>query len=159
MWRGSSGFAGEFGHIAITSDGKKLEDVASAANIVRRTRTRFHQDQTSSLYQIGEEAITTADIVREAERGDDFARMMLERTGAYVGTAIAGVINLLNIEKIIIGGEIMQTGNYVLDAIIKRAKKLSFEPSFRVTEIVEGKLKSDAPAIGAALLANNKGDD
>ena len=153
LWRGNSGFAGEFGHIAINSEGKKLEDVASAANIVRRTRTRFHQDQTSSLYQIGEDAITTADIVREASRGDDFARMMLERTGTYVGTAVAGVINLLNIEKIIIGGSIMQAGHFVLEAITRRAKKLSFEPSFRATEIVEGNLKDDAPAVGAALLA------
>ena len=156
LWRGNSGFAGEFGHIAINADGKKLEDVASAANIVRRTRTRFHQDQTSSLYQIGEEAITTADIVREAARGDVFARMMLERTGTYVGTAVAGVINLLNIEKIIIGGNVMQAGNYVLEAIVERARKLSFEPSFRATEIVEGALGDDAPAVGAALLANKR---
>ena len=60
---------------------------------------------------------------RAAKKEDDFAHMMLERTGNYVGTAIAGVINLLNIEKIVIGGEIMQAEHLVLDAIIRRAKK------------------------------------
>ena len=29
--------------------------------------------------------------------------MMLERTGVYVGTAIASVINLLNLERIVVG--------------------------------------------------------
>ncbi|MGI9054942.1 MAG: ROK family protein [Pyrinomonadaceae bacterium] len=108
LWRGASGFAGEFGYIAVNSDGIRLEEVASSANIIRRTKMRFHQDHTSSLNEIGEESITIADVIREANNGDDFARLMLERTGTYVGMAIADVINLLNIEKIVVGGEIMQ---------------------------------------------------
>ena len=154
IWRGASGFAGEFGYIAVNSDGMKLEDVASTINIVRRTRNRFHQDSTSSLSQMAEERITLADIVREAKNNDDFAQMMLKRTGIYVGTAIAGVINLLNIEKVVVGGEIMQAEHLVLNAIIGRARELSFAPSFEKTQIVEGKLGENAAAIGAALLAN-----
>ncbi|MDQ3130242.1 MAG: ROK family protein [Acidobacteriota bacterium] len=154
IWRGASGFAGEFGYIAVNSDGMKLEDVASTTNIVRRTRSRFHQDSTSSLSQMTEEQITLGDIVREAKNNDDFAQMMLKRTGIYVGTAIAGVINLLNIEKVVVGGEIMQTEHLVLNAIIERARELSFAPSFEKTQIVEGKLGENAAAIGAALLAN-----
>jgi len=153
IWRGASGFAGEFGHIAINSDGMKLEDVASAGNIVRRTRNRFHQDHTSSLNRLPEEKIKLADVVQAAQKKDDFAQMMLGRTGAYVGTAIAGVINLLNIEKIVVGGEIMQARHLVLDAIIKRAKELSFPPSFESTQIVEGELGENAAAVGVALLS------
>ena len=99
LWRGASGFAGEFGYIAVNSDGMRLEEVASSANIIRRTKTRFHQDPTSSLNEMGEESITIADVVREANNGDDFARLMLERTGTYVGMAIAGVINLFKYRK------------------------------------------------------------
>ncbi|HEY0657180.1 MAG TPA: ROK family protein, partial [Pyrinomonadaceae bacterium] len=154
IWRGASGFAGEFGYIAVNSDGMKLEDVASATNIVRRTRNRFHQDSTSSLSQLAEEQITLGDIVREAKNNDDFAQMMLRRTGTYVGTAIAGVINLLNVERIVVGGEIMQAKNLVLDAITSRARELAFSPSFEKTQIVEGELGENAAAIGAALLAN-----
>ncbi|CAN5252449.1 glucokinase [soil metagenome] len=153
IWRGASGFAGEFGHLAIDSEGMKLEDVASSANLVRRTRNRFHQDQTSSLSKFEEQEIKLSDIVRAAQNRDDFARMMLERTGNYVGTALAGVINLLNVEKIVIGGEIMQAEHLVLDAIIRRAAKLAFTPSFKTTEIVEGELGETASAIGAALLS------
>lgn len=155
IWRGAAGFAGEFGHIAINEDGVKLEDVASAANIVRRTRDRFHQDSTSSLGSLDEDDIGISDLVREAENGDDFARLMLERTGNYVGTAVAGVINLLNIEKIVIGGLIMQAEHLVLDSIMRRAKELSFAPSFDSTQILKGELKENATTIGAALLSDN----
>ena len=153
IWRGASGFAGEFGHIIVDSEGLKLEDLASSANIVRRTKARFNQDQTSSLNKIGEEKITLADIVKAARNEDDFAQMMLVRTGTYVGTAIAGVINLLNVETIVIGGEIIQDEIPVLDAIVERAKEMSFAPSFENTKIVESKLGENAAAVGAALLS------
>ena len=154
IWRGVSGFAGEFGYVAINSDGMRLEDVASAANIVRRTRTRFNRDSTSSLNRLEEEQISIHKIVEAAENGDDFASLMLERTGNYVGTAIATVINLLNIEKIVIGGEIMHAGHLVLDAIVRRARELSFGPSFDNADIVEGELGENAAAVGVALIAN-----
>ena len=156
IWRGNAGFAGEFGYIAINSDGMRLEDVASTANIVRRTKSRFHQDSTSSLNKISEQQITIDDIVRAAEREDDFAQMMLQRTGNYVCTAIASVINLLNIEKIVVGGEIMRAAETVLDAIIRRARELSFAPSFNSTSIVAGSLGENAAATGAALLAQDQ---
>ena len=156
LWRGTSGYAGEFGYVAVNTDGGKLEDVASSANIIRRTKIRFHQDPTSSLGRLDEEEIHISDVVGEAKRGDDFAQLMLERTGMYVGTAIASVINLLNIERIVVGGEIMKAGNFVLDAIIQRAKQLSFVPSFKTTEIVQGKFGENAAAIGVALLIKRK---
>jgi glucokinase len=153
IWRGAAGFAGEFGQIAVNSDGMKLEDVASAANIVRRTRNRFRQDSTSSLSNFDEKEIRLADVINAAQNDDDFARLMLKRTGTYVGTAIAGVINLLNIEKIVVGGKIMQASNIVLDAIIYRAKELSFAPSFEATQILESELGENAAAVGVALLS------
>ncbi len=153
IWHGASGFAGEFGHITINSEAMRLEDVASAENIVRRTRNRFHQDHTSSLSRFGEEKITLADVMQAARNQDDFAGMMLQRTGTYVGAAIAGVINLLNIERIVIGGETMQAGELILESVIRRARELSFAPSFRGTKIVAGELGENAAAIGVALLS------
>lgn len=153
IWHGISGFAGEFGHIAINADGVKLEDVASAANIVRRTKSRFQQDSTSSLSNLDEEEIGLKDVIKAAQEGDDFAVLMLERTGKYVGSVLAGVINLLNVERIVIGGGIMQAENLVLDAIVQSAKNLSFAPSFAAAQIVSGELGGNASAIGAALLS------
>lgn len=153
LWHGASGYAGEFGYVPINSEGMRLEEVASAANIIRRTRGRFHTDSTSSLNKLREEAITLDAIISAARENDDFAQMMLGRTGNYVGTAIASVINLVNVERIVVGGDIMEAGHLVLNAIISRARELAFEPSFRATKVVEGELKAYAAAAGAALLA------
>jgi glucokinase len=153
VWHGAAGFAGEFGYVAVNSDGMRLEDVASAENIVRRTRARFHQDNTSSLNKLNEQGITIDDILNAAIAEDDFARLMLERTGNYIGTAVASVINLLNIETIVIGGPIMQAGNVLLNAIVRSARELSFAPSFESTLILAGELGERAAACGAALLA------
>ncbi len=158
IWRGASGFAGEFGYVPINSEGTRLEELASAANILRRTRERFNQDSTSSLNDLTEESITLEAIIAAAEKEDDFAQMMLERTGVYVGTAIASVINLLNIEKVVVGGEIMKAKQLVLDAIIERARELSFAPSFEATSIVEGELGVSAAAIGAAFISGQAVD-
>lgn len=153
IWHGASGFAGEFGHVAINADGVELEDVASAANIVRRTRSRFQQDSTSSLSSLDEDEIGLKDVIKAAQEGDDFAVLMLERTGKYVGSVLAGIINLLNVERVVIGGGIMQAGNLVLDSIIESAKNLSFAPSFAATRIVSGELGGNASAVGVALLS------
>lgn len=152
IWSGKAGFAGEFGYVAINSEGMRLEDVASSANIIRRTKSRMLQDSTSSLSSL-EGNIGITDIVAAAETEDDLAQMMLGRTGEYVGTAIASVINLLNIETIVIGGELMEAGHHVLDAVISRARELSFGPSFASTRIVSGTLGRNAAAAGAALIA------
>lgn len=153
VWRGRSGFAGEFGYMAINSDGMRLEDVASSSNIVRRTQSRFHQDSTTALAKFEEKDLTIGEIVKAANNEDDFARLMLERTGRYVGVAIASVINLLNIERIVLGGEIIKAGDAIIEPIRERARELSFGPSFRDVKIVAGELGDAASALGVALLA------
>lgn len=152
IWHGASGYAGEFGSIAVNSDGMRLEDVASAASIVRRTRSRFHQDNTSSLSRIREESITIDDIVNAAREEDDLAVMMMERTGNYIGVAIANVINLLNVPTIVLGGRMMRAGAPLVDSILSVAREFSFRPAFEATKIVVGELGDDAAAIGAAML-------
>jgi glucokinase len=151
LWRGNAGFAGEFGHVVIDTEGTKIEDVASEAGIIRRVQNRLQQDYTSSLGSF--DNLTVSDLVNEANIGDDFAAMMLERTGNFVGIGIASVINLLNIEKIVIGGGVMQAEGLILNSIIESAKKLSFEPCFSATQIVTDELGDKSAAIGAALLA------
>src|SRR5438067_538190 len=164
LWRGASGFAGEFGHITIDPEGVEcacgnvgcLETVASAPNIVRRTRERLLRDSTSSLSRLGlNKDFTAADIAHAARDGDDFAALMIERTGRYIGTAIAAVINLLNPGRIVLGGGVMDAGELILDPIIREAGRRSFQPNFESTQIVAATLGPDAAPIGAALLARD----
>lgn len=159
LWVGASGFAGEFGHISVldsAGDMIYLEMVASAPGIIRRSRERLLRDSTSSLSKMAANGdFTVADLVREARNGDDFSALMIERTGRYIGSAIASVINLLNLERIIIGGLLMEAGDLIMEPILREAERRSFAPCFAVTQIVPGVLGIDAVMIGAALLARD----
>ena len=164
LWTGTSGFAGEVGHITIDTEGIQcvcgntgcLETVASAPSIVRRARERLHRDSTSSLSRLGlNKDFTADDVAHEAKEGDDFALMMIERTGKYIGTGVASVINLLNIEKIILGGGVMDAGSLILNPIIQEARRRAFQPCFEATQIVAGTLGRDAITVGAAMLARD----
>jgi glucokinase len=157
IWHGANGYAGEFGAIVVDEEGTRLEDVASIANIARRTRSRFHQDSTTTLRKLREDDISFEDILAAAELGDDLALLMLERTGTYVGTALAAVINLLNIEKVIIGGEVISTPSAVLDAAIRRARECSSPRAFAATTVELSQLDEFASATGAALIAATTG--
>lgn len=164
LWTGSSGFAGEVGHITIDTEGLEcvcgntgcLETVASAPSIVRRARERLNRDSTSSLSRLGlKKQFTADDVAHQANEGDDFALMMIERTGKYIGTGVASVINLLNIERIVLGGGVMDAGQLILNPIINEAKRRAFLSCFEATEIVAAKLGNDAAPVGAALLARD----
>lgn len=164
LWTGASGFAGEVGHITINTEGLEcicgntgcLETVASAPSIVRRARERLNRDSTSSLSRLAlNKEFTADDVAHQANEGDDFALMMIERTGKYIGTGVASVINLLNIEKIVLGGGVMDAGQLILNPIIQEAKRRAFQPCFDATEIVAATLGIDAAPIGAAMLARD----
>src|SRR5215813_4942914 len=149
LWTGASGCAGEIGHITIDTEGAEclcsntgcLETVASGPNIVRRARERLNRDSTSSLSSLAiQEDFTVGDVALAANNGDDFSVMMLERTGRYIGIAVGSVINLLNIERVILGGTIMDAGDLVLTPIIEEARKRSFQPCFEATKIMAAEL-------------------
>lgn len=164
LWTGASGFAGEVGHITIDTEGAEcqcgntgcLETVASAPNIVRRANERLNRDSTSSLSRLAmNKNFTADDLAREAKEGDDFSLMMIERTGKFIGTGVASIINLLNIERIVLGGGVMQAGDLILKPIIQEAKRRAFQPCFEATQIVVAALGTDAATIGAAMLARD----
>src|SRR5436305_11885887 len=164
LWTGARGVAGEFGHITIDAEGAEcmcgntgcLETVASAPNIVRRAKERLYRDNTSSLSRLAtNKQFTAADMAREAKNGDDFSLMMIERTGKYIGAAVASVINLLNIERIVLGGGVMEAGNLILEPIIHEAGRRAFQPCFEATRIVAEELGTDAVAMDEAMLARD----
>src|SRR4029079_6573227 len=122
IYRGAAGFAGEFGHMTIDPEGIEcacgnigcLETIASGPNIVRRTRERLYRDRTSSLSRLAiprDRELTAEDIARAAQSGDEMSQLMMERTGMFLGIALAAVVNLLNIEMIVMGGGVMEAGD------------------------------------------------
>jgi glucokinase len=164
LWTGASGFAGEFGHITIDTAGIEcecgntgcLETLASGPSIVRRANDRLYRDGTSSLSKLAiNKNFTADDVAHEAKNGDDFSMMMIERTGKYIGTGVASVLNLLNIERVVLGGGVMDAGELILNPIIQEARRRAFQPCFEATQIVAATLGDDAASIGVAMLARD----
>jgi glucokinase len=166
IYRGATGFAGEFGHITIDPEGIEcacgnvgcLETICSGPNIVRRTRERLYRDRTSSLSRLAiprNRELTAEDIAHAAKDGDEMAQVMMERTGMFLGIALAAVINLLNVEMIVMGGGVLEAGDLILKPTVKEARRRAFPPSFNSCEIVIARLAPSAGLIGAALMARD----
>lgn len=154
---GKSGLAGALGEMTIdpecTGDFVTLESLVTADNIVRRTSQRLKRDSTSSLSRLGLAGqFTYSDILAAAESGDELARLMLQRTGKFIGLAICEVINLLNLSLIVVGGT-PGARQFLVPAIAEEAQRHTHPALFGDCQIVGAELGADATVVGAALLA------
>ena len=64
------------------------------------------------------------------------------------------MINLLNIERIVLGGGVMDAGELIRETS-RESPAPSFSTLFRSHQILAATLGADASAIGAALLARD----
>jgi glucokinase len=168
LWRGAVGYAGELGHMTIQpEDGIEcacgnvgcVETLCSAPNIARRARERLYRDRTSSLSRLiipRDREFTTDDIVNAALSGDELSQVIFDRTGMFLGIALAGAINLINVEVVVIGGSVMRAGDLLLKPIAEHTRRRAFPPAFDSCRIVAAQLGDKATVIGAALLARDE---
>ncbi len=164
LQRGTRGFAGEFGHFKIEMDGLEcacgstgcLETLASGPNIVRRVREQLFSDPSYSISHLAKDmegTLVCERVFQAASEEDELARLVLEETGKILGTAIASVINLLNVEAVVLGGGVMAEGKLLLEPVREETKKRTMAPAFESCRIIAAELGQDAGIIGAALLA------
>jgi glucokinase len=169
LQRGARGFAGEFGHFKVDRDGLEcgcggtgcLETLASGPNIVRRVREQLFSDPSFSVSKLArdmEGTLTAERVVRAAMEDDDLALSVLEETARILGTAVASIVNLLNVEVVVLGGGVMAAGDLILDPIREAVQKATVQPAFQCCRIVPAELGQDAGIIGAALLARDLQD-
>lgn len=157
LQRGKSGLAGAIGQMTTdperNGDAVPLETIVSAENVVRRTRERLKRDNTSSLSRLGAMGgFTYDDIIDAAHGGDDLAKIMLQRTGSFIGMVIADVISLLNLELVAVGGA--PGGRpHLVPAIAKEAERRAATAALADCRIIAAELGAEAGVIGAALLA------
>jgi glucokinase len=152
LWQGSCGYAGEVGHIIVNPDGEMcncgnqgcLEAEASATAIVRS-----YGKQAGTA-----ESVTAEDIYHRAKAGDAAALHAFARAGHYLGIGLGILINLLNPEKILLGGGVMTTGEFLLEPAVAEARKRSYKASFGCCAIEKASLGNDAGLIGSAAWAH-----
>ncbi|MDD8021360.1 MAG: ROK family protein, partial [Acidobacteriota bacterium] len=155
LWQGQDGLAGELGHITVNPEGLKcncgnagcLETEVSAPALVRNYL---------NFSEKAEEELTAKEVCRRARAGDEAAKKSFDRCGYYLGIGLSVVINLLNPEKIIIGGGVMDSGHWLLSPAKKEAKKRSIRASFALCRIEKARLKNDAGLMGAAAWARQQ---
>ncbi|MDH4220583.1 MAG: ROK family protein [Candidatus Aminicenantes bacterium] len=149
IWQGACGYAGEMGHVAVNPEGEPckcgsrgcLETEVSAPKIVKNYLT------FSKL----KENITSEEVSQRAKNKDVNASKAFALTGRYLGIGLSIVINLLNPEKILLGGGVMEAGNFLLQPAIEEASKRSFKGSFECCSIERAILGNKAGFVGAAL--------
>ena len=86
------------------------------------------------------------------KREDEVAVQVLDETAGYVGTALAGLVNLLNPELVVIGGGIAEGGGRFLEKVQIEVKKRAFSSAVENLLILKASLGNDAGFIGAGLL-------
>ncbi|MCS6886543.1 MAG: ROK family protein [Acidobacteriota bacterium] len=167
MQRGARGYAGEFGHMKVglqeldCSCGSVgcLETVASGPNIVRRAREMIFESPTymrSVLASKISKRLTCEDIVEAAMQGDELAMRVISSTANYLGTAIANVINLFNVELVVLGGPVMTTSTILLEYIREYLKQGSFPKLYDCCKLVAASLGDNAGVIGSAIMAQDR---
>jgi predicted NBD/HSP70 family sugar kinase len=133
LYRGSSGGAGEFGHIVLQKDGPLcscgkhgcLESLAAIPAILREIKGALVSGESSIL--AGEEPLTFESVVRAAQTGDALTLRVLDTAGRWLGIGIAGLINILNPELLVINGEAVALGRPYLDPMDAALREHTFD--------------------------------
>lgn len=102
----------------------------------------------------GDGEITPYIVAKAAEAGDPVAKRIFEIVGTYVGMGLVSVINLLNPEKVIVGGGVAEAGDLLLDPIRKTVKERAMAVAGNSVEIVPAELGNHAGVIGASMLGS-----
>ena len=144
--KGRIGRAGHIGHMSLDVDG--VEDIA---------RTPGSLESLIGNYTIRERSggrfESTHDLVAAAQRGDQKARQVWERSVLQLGCAIVSMINIADPEVVIIGGGIATAGPALFDPLNRVLDKCEWRPHGHRAKIVAATLGEYAGAIGAAFNA------
>ena len=95
-------------------------------------------------------------MIAATEKDDAMCIDLIEDIGNNLGKHIAGLINILNPELVIIGGALSLTGDYILQPIKTAVRKYSLNLVNRDTTIVISKLGDNAGLIGSCLISRSR---
>jgi predicted NBD/HSP70 family sugar kinase len=149
LLRGASGTAGEIGHTTLDEGGALcycgnrgcLETVASGPAIVGLVRS-------SSA-----ESLTLGDVIDRAASGDVRCRRALSDAGREIGVAVAGLCNLINPERVVVGGLLSRAGELVLGPIRESIQRYAVHAAAECVQVVPAVFVERAELLGAVALA------
>lgn len=147
---GSAGYSGEIGHIPVNPDGIPCRcgsigcletEVGSTALLRRAGRSP----------EGGHDAVD--EVLAAAEAGEPGALAAFAETGRWLGIGLAGVINILNPELVLLGGRLTASYPFVRASLEAELDRRVLRAARGIVRVVPASLGVDAPLRGAAELA------
>ena len=156
--------AAEIGHMVLNENGPLcgcgsrgcIETYIGSGYFVKEVQKRLKAGRKSILKSWiagGRKTLSPFLVGQAARAGDAFAREVWEDTGEHLGTLLAGLVNVLNPERIILGGGIAQNRKFLFGPVTRTLKKKAFPIAGHSVKVVPAALGVDAGLIGAAALA------
>lgn len=140
---GARGYAGEFGHTSATAAGNALEDAVRRSELLR----------VAGL-AAGDDAVLEAALAEGIEAEPTGAmRDEVVRQARTLGRALAGTVNILDPELVVLGGHLGIVLELATEELHDAVRERALGPTFEDVAIVRAELGQDLLLIGAAELA------
>ncbi|MEV0643763.1 ROK family transcriptional regulator [Phytomonospora sp. NPDC050363] len=159
LHRGVTNSAGEWGHTTLVLDGRLcrcgahgcVEAYIGAPGIMRQLR----ETGPDSLLLAGDDQTATIEAIAAAHAdGDPVAIAVVAETGRYLAAALAGLVNLINPEVIVLGGWVTdRIGEALLAECRAALPRYALRLPLEHVEIAVGKLALNTVSLGAATFA------
>jgi predicted NBD/HSP70 family sugar kinase len=162
LFRGAFGGAGEFGHTAVTTEGRLcvcgnsgcLETYVSDAGIVKNY-LEYVRSNTYSL-EMGVQEPTTLEVLELARNGDEAAKAAFHRAGILLGVSMANLVNIFNPECVILCGHdddaSILCGDWLLEPMRQAFKQHLFSQMGRDLHFIVERQDFESWARGAGSL-------
>jgi glucokinase-like ROK family protein len=163
IYGGTTGSAGEIGHITIDENGPLctcgnhgcMEAFAGGNAIALQAKKLVESGKRTLLSNIPLENLTAQAVAESARRGDLPSQEIIMRAGTFIGIAIAGLVNLFNPSAVIIGGGVAQAGDLLTTSIRQAVRERSLHASEQSVHITTAMLGQRSSLIGATVQAIN----
>lgn len=164
IYRGPTGMGAELGHIILNPDGPRcgcgnhgcFEAYASGTALTRMGQDAATDEPDGLIARLGAEQgeVTGQTVTTAAEQGDEVATALFARLGRWLGVGIASLANIFEVDAVVVGGGLVETGDLLLAPARAAAREFAYAPGARgVALVVPATFGGDAGKIGAALLA------
>jgi predicted NBD/HSP70 family sugar kinase len=148
LFRGSTGTAGELGHITVDADGLVCRCGSRGCLEVRAGGHALVAEVAHS----GQAVASLGELIAAARQGDPACQRVLSDAGVSLGVALATVLNIVNPARVVLGGELGSAGELVLDSLRDQLSRHALASAFRSASVVQGELGERAESLGAVLL-------
>ena len=170
QYRGATGTAGEIGHIVIEPDGRLcgcgghgcLEAYASRTAVAKDVVADLHRGLDSMVrdkVDMTKGILRSKSLSQAVQANDEVVTRAITNAAKYMGTGLATAVNLLNPQRIIMGGGLIEAVELYFEVAAREARYKGLRIATKKIEIVKAELGDYAGIIGAALLnAKDKGE-